>query len=173
MQLSVSYPTEISYHEEYEINFSAFHDDFTQCLNWSAIAQWGSFEQVYLPTAILNRYFTIYGTPKGSKVIRIAAKCECATADGEAEDSDIIKVIRTRLGISSTPSHAQIYFCYAGTPPVVDQKLVTPEILELGIPASSAATVEVRLDGYDDSSGSIAIDKDGKTEKHLKLHITP
>ena len=168
MRVSTAIDPEYPYNEQFEINISASHDDFTQCLNWSSITTFRTQTFETLPTAILNRYPKFFADKVGSHSIRTIAKCECAANDGEAEIVTDTEIIRTQLGVTSAPSYCSIYFGEGADPPTT-LKLLTPEIVELGIVTQSYGTVLLKRPGYADTSKSASITKGKKTECHIVM----
>ena len=168
MRVSTAIDAEYPYNEQFEINISACHDDYSQCLNWSSITTFRTQTFETLASAILNRYPKFFADKVGSHSIRTIAKCECPTNDGEAEIVTDTEIIRTQLGVTSIPSHARIYFAETPDDPV-NKKLLTPEILELGIITQTSGTVRLKRPGYADTDESVQLVKGGKTEYHIVM----
>ncbi len=168
MQVSTIVDAEYPYNEQFQINISAFHDDFTQCLNWSSISTFRTQTFETLPTAILNRYPKFFADKVGAHSIRTIAKCECAAADGEVEIVEDTDIIRTQLGITSAPSYCKIYFGEGNDVPG-HLKLVTPEVIELGIITEIFGHVILKRAGYVDKDVTVSLVKGSKTEHHIVM----
>jgi len=168
MQVATLVDEKYPYRELFEINISAFHDDYTMCLNWSSVTTFGTQVFETLPGPLLNRYPAFFADRAGKFVIRTTAKCECEANDGEAEITSETTIVRTQLGVTSKPTRAKIYFAYPPNEPVW-MKLLTPEILELGVPEGSAGTVKLKRPGYEDKAVAVEIVEGGKTEVHIVM----
>lgn len=168
MRVNTSIDPEYPYNEQFDINISAGHDDYSMCLNWSSITTFRTQTFETLPTAILNRYPKFFADKVGSHSIRTVVKCECAANDGEAEIVEDTDIIRTQLGITSAPSYCKIYFG-EGVDPPANTKLLTPEILELGVITQVFGTVTLKRAGYVDTEKNVSIVKGKKTEFHIVM----
>lgn len=168
MQVATLVDEKYPYDEYFEINISAHHDDYSMCLNWSSLTTFRTQVFETLPGPELNRYPAFFADRAGKFVIRTTAKCECEANDGEAEITSETTIVSTRLGVTSKPTRAKIYFAYPPDEPVW-MKLLTPEILELGVPEGSAGTVKLKRPGYEDKAVAVDIVEGEKSEVHIVM----
>jgi len=168
MQVFTTIDPKYPYGELFEINISACHDDDTMCLNWSSMTTFRTQEFETLAGGTLNRYPRFVADHEGEFVIRTTAKCGCEKNDGEAEITGETEIIRTRLGITSKPTSAKIYFAFGAEEPETTH-LVTPEILELGVPTQTFGHVKLTRPGYEDKTVGVSIVEGGKSEVHIVM----